>query len=153
MATPTDTPLPLDDTLDFLRILWGIEHGLQRASKRMEAAIGITGPQRLVLRVLKAHPDITAHDLAAVVQLHPSTLTGVLQRLERKGLIARTRDEADNRRVRLRLRPEALPLADRKKGTVESRVRRALARQPARHVAITRNVLAAIAVALEDATA
>ena len=42
----------LDPVLDFMRLLWSIEHGLQRLSKRMEAELGITGPQRLVLRVV-----------------------------------------------------------------------------------------------------
>jgi MarR family transcriptional regulator, organic hydroperoxide resistance regulator len=36
----------LDPVLDFMRLLWSIEHGLQRMSKRMESEIGITGPQR-----------------------------------------------------------------------------------------------------------
>jgi hypothetical protein len=38
----------LDPVLDFMRLLWRLEHGLQSASKQMEATLGITGPQRLV---------------------------------------------------------------------------------------------------------
>src|ERR1043166_5479874 len=50
----------LDPVLDFMRLLWTIEHGLQRMSKRMENVLGITGPQRLVLRVVGRYPDISA---------------------------------------------------------------------------------------------
>src|SRR5689334_23622938 len=48
----------LDPVLDFMRLLWSIEHGLQRMSKRMENEIGITGPQRLVLRVVGQYPGL-----------------------------------------------------------------------------------------------
>src|SRR3954464_6429268 len=79
----------LDPVLDFMRLLWSIEHGLQRLSKRMENEIGITGPQRLVLRVVGQYPDLSARHLAHIVRLHPSTITGVLQRLVSRGLLER----------------------------------------------------------------
>src|SRR5580704_7823727 len=87
----------LDPVLDFMRLLWSIEHQLQSASKRMETAIGITGPQRLVLRVVARFPGISAGELADVVRLHPSTVTGILQRLVQKGLLARDVDPDDSR--------------------------------------------------------
>ena len=48
----------LDPVLDFMRLLWSVEHGLQSTSKRMEATLGITGPQRLVLRIVTARPGL-----------------------------------------------------------------------------------------------
>src|SRR5260370_41656340 len=72
---------PLDPALDFLRLLWAIEHGLQRMSKRMEASLGVTGPQRLVLRIVGRFPGLSAGDLAHILPLPPSTITGILQRL------------------------------------------------------------------------
>ena len=42
----------LDPVLDFMRLLWSVEHGLERMSKRMGNELGITGPQRLVLRIV-----------------------------------------------------------------------------------------------------
>jgi DNA-binding MarR family transcriptional regulator len=41
----------------------------------------------------------TATDIAARIHLSPSTLVGILDRLEEKGLIQRVRDENDRRRV------------------------------------------------------
>jgi predicted ArsR family transcriptional regulator len=76
----------LDPVLDFLRLLWSIEHRLQSTSKRMGTTLGITAPQRLVLRIVSQYPDISAGELAHVVRLHPSTITGILQRLVAKGL-------------------------------------------------------------------
>jgi DNA-binding MarR family transcriptional regulator len=75
-----------------MRLLWSIEHGLQRMSKRMENEIGITGPQRLVLRVVGQFPGLSASELAHIIRLHPSTITGVPQRLVARGLLERQRD-------------------------------------------------------------
>jgi DNA-binding MarR family transcriptional regulator len=146
---PSQDAPALTPTLDFLRLLWRIEHGLQQTSKRMEATLGITGPQRLVLKVVRHFPGLTAGELAHIVQLHPSTITGVLQRLERKGLLRRDRDALDQRRVHLTVRPEARRLADRRKGTVEAAVENVLGRISGEHVAHAREVLTAIADALD----
>src|SRR5262245_27840734 len=64
----------LEGALDFMSLLWGIEHGLQSASKRMEKSLGITGPQRLVLRIVEQFPGLSAKSLARIVHLHPSTI-------------------------------------------------------------------------------
>jgi DNA-binding MarR family transcriptional regulator len=141
--------LALDPVLDFMRLLWGIEHGLQSASKRMETALGITGPQRLVLRIVARFPGLSAGEVARVVRLHPSTVTGILQRLEGKGLLARESDPRDHRRVCLKVRSEARPFTRRSSGTIESAIARALARIPAAHVRHARRVLTAVANALE----
>ena len=50
-ARAPDAP-SLGPTLDFLRLLWELDHALQRRSKRMARALGLTGPQRLVLRIV-----------------------------------------------------------------------------------------------------
>ena len=91
-----------------MRLLWSIEHGLQKMSKRMESELGVTGPQRLVLRVVGRFPGVSAGELAEIVRLHPSTITGILQRLVARGLLERERDRADSRRTRLRLNRRAL---------------------------------------------
>ena len=149
---PSPRPSPsigLDPVLDFMRLLWNIEHGLQRSSKRMEAALGVTGPQRLVLRIVGRHPDLTAGELARLLHLHPSTITGILHRLVRKGLLRRERDRHDTRRVRLRIRPAARAFINVSTGTMESVITRALARIPSARVRHAQDVLSAVADALE----
>jgi MarR family transcriptional regulator, organic hydroperoxide resistance regulator len=141
---------PLDQTLDFLRLLWAVEHGLQRASKRMEASLGVTGPQRLVLRIVGRFPGISAGTLAHIVQLHPRTITGILQRLVRGGLLRREPDPDDNRRVRLRLRPRGEAFTRSSRGTVERAVTQALNGTSGPRVKAARKVLAAVGDALKD---
>jgi DNA-binding MarR family transcriptional regulator len=140
----------LDSTLDFLRLLWTIEHGLQRASKRMEHEIGITGPQRLVLRVVAQFPEISAGEVARVVRLHPSTITGILQRLVTRGLLERKTDPGDTRRARLRLKPAALAYTRVSAGTIEKAVAAALEQAGAANVRAARKVLTAVAARLTE---
>ena len=141
----SDTTFPLDPVLDFLRLLWSIEHGLQRMSKRMESELGITGPQRLVLRVVGQFPGLSAGALAHIVRLHPSTITGILQRLVARGLLERERDPGDGRRARLRLNPRALVYTRNSPGTVEKTVTQALTRVGASEFRAARRVLAEVA--------
>jgi MarR family transcriptional regulator, organic hydroperoxide resistance regulator len=116
----------------------------------MQSTMGITGPQRLVLRIVSRAPGISAGELAHLVHLHPSTITGVLQRLIDKRLLFRERDPVDSRRVRLLVRQQARPLVAPSEGTVEAAVARALKRVPAAHLRHARTVLSTIAAALED---
>ena len=144
------SPWRLDPTLDFMRLLWSVEHRLQSTSKRMEARIGITGPQRLVLKIVEQHPGISAREVAEVVRLHPSTITGILQRLIKKRLLLRGQDPIDTRRVRLRVLPAARRFTRRATGTVEEAVERVLRGMPPTSVQAAREVLNAIASALES---
>ncbi len=144
---------PLDPVLDFLRLLWDVEHRLQSASKHMRTDLGITGPQRLVLRIVSQSPGMSAGELARIVHLHPSTITGIVQRLIDRGLLVRDADPSDSRRVQLRIRGQARQLTRRVDGTVEAAVQRTLTGLPAAHVAHARLVLAAISGALEKNSA
>jgi DNA-binding MarR family transcriptional regulator len=140
----------LGPVLDFMRLLWSIEHGLQRMSKRMEGELGITGPQRLVLRVVGQFPGLSAGELAHIVRLHPSTITGILQRLVARGLLERTRDPGDSRRARLRLRPGARVHTRTAVGTVENTVTQVLKQVGASNVRAARLVLADLAQRLNE---
>jgi DNA-binding MarR family transcriptional regulator len=139
----------LDPTLDFLRLLWSIENCLQSTSKRMAMSLGITGPQRLALRVVARFPGISPKDVADVLRLHPSTITGVLQRLADKGLLSRKRNASDRRRAHLHVTPAAAKFTRGNRSTVEAAVARALRRMPEASVRSARQVLTAIIDELE----
>jgi MarR family transcriptional regulator, organic hydroperoxide resistance regulator len=149
-ATSDAATYPLDPVLDFLRLLWSIEHGLQRVSKRMEGELGITGPQRLVLRVVGQFPGLSAGELAHIVRLHPSTITGILQRLVARRLLERRRDPRDSRRARLRLNARALAYTRTSSGTAEKAVTQALKHAGTSNVRAARRVLADVAQRLSE---
>lgn len=131
--------------LDFMRLLWAVDHGLQRRSKRMEVELGVTGMQRIVIRLIGRYPEIAAGRLAELVHVHPSTLTGVLRRLVERGLVHRERDPDDARRSRFVLLEPGIEIDATQAGTVEAAVRRALARLPSDSVDAARQVLGVVA--------
>nr|WP_275938223.1 MULTISPECIES: MarR family transcriptional regulator [Sorangium] len=132
-----------------MKLLWAVDHGLQSTSKRMEAKMGVTGPQRLVIRIVGRYPGISAGQLAEIMQLHPSTLTGVLKRLQERGIIERRADPKDGRRALLGLTPRGRELDSLRTGTVEAAVRQALKAMPRRKLEAAQDVLAAVAGALQ----
>jgi DNA-binding MarR family transcriptional regulator len=139
---------PLGPVLEFMRLVWAVDHGLQAASKRMEAAIGVTGPQRLVIRLLGRFPGMNASQLAEALRVHPSTVTGILKRLEQRRLVARRPDPRDRRRTFLGLAARGRALDVAVSGTIESAVREVLGGLPAERVDVVREVLSALAEAL-----
>ncbi len=138
----------LGAALDFLRLLWSVDHGLQRRSKRMEAELGVTGLQRIVIRLIGRFPNVTAGRIAELVHLHPSTLTGVLKRLVDRGYIGRQRDSKDGRVARFVLTPAGSRIDKSQAGTVEAIVRKAIAKVDGPKLDGARLVLAAVAAEL-----
>jgi len=134
----------LGPVLQFMRLLWGLDHGLQTASKRMEARLGVTGPQRLVLRLVGRFPGISAGELARLQQIHPSTLTGILRRLQARKLLRRQPDAADARRALLFLTPKGAKVNGRKAATVEEAVERTLRRLDGKAVTGAETALSAL---------
>jgi DNA-binding MarR family transcriptional regulator len=116
----------LPDVLQFMQLLWAVVHGLERTSKHMTAQVGVTGPQRLVLRVVGLFPGLSAGHLASILHIHPSTLTGVLQRLIAQRLLRRVDDPRDRRRAILHLTPRGVRANALRNGTVESAIEAAL---------------------------
>src|SRR5206468_985032 len=101
-----------------------------RASKRMVLTLGVTGPQRLVVRIVGHFPGISAGELAKQMHVHPSTLTGVLDRLERRRLIRRVSDPKDARRSLFRLTAAGERIDGTREGSIEWLVQQVLERTP-----------------------
>jgi DNA-binding MarR family transcriptional regulator len=136
-----ESDVELDGTLEFMRMFWQIAHGLESTSKRMSRTLAVTGPQRLVIRILGQFEELSAGQLARVMCVHPSTLTGVLRRLEERSLIARRRDPEDGRRALFGLTNRGRQIDAVKSGTVEAVVRRVLARASTRQLEAAKALL------------
>ncbi len=134
-----------------MQLLWAVAHGLESASQRMRVSVGVTSPQRLVLRLIAHFGQATPADLAAMLHVDRSSLSGVLARLESAGFVGRTRDPKDGRRAILTLSPRGQALNDWRVGTVEESVRRLLRRLAPDKVAAAREVLGALAQDLDRA--
>ncbi|HVV81847.1 MAG TPA: MarR family winged helix-turn-helix transcriptional regulator [Kofleriaceae bacterium] len=126
----TSATYRLGPGLDFLRRMWQLDHALARLSGRMERTLGVTAPQRLVLRCVGKFPGLGAGDLADLLHLDPSTISSALLRLGRRGLLERRRDPSDRRRVVLRLTAAGLAIDRPITGTAEHAVERLTAEVP-----------------------
>jgi DNA-binding MarR family transcriptional regulator len=142
----------LGPVLEFMRALWALDHALQSASKRMETRLGVTAPQRLVVRIVGRFPGISAGEVAEILHVHPSTLTGVLKRLEARGVVIRRADPKDGRRALLALTARGRQLDALRSGTVEAVVRRVLQRLPSGSVRSARALAEALTAALDGST-
>lgn len=127
-----------------MQALWAVAHGLESTSKRMQETLGVTGPQRLVLRMIGHFEQLSPGELAELLHVHPSSLTGVLRRLEQGNFVKRKRDPKDGRRALLTLTLLGVRLNARGAGTVEEAVRRALLTVGDERISAAREVLDAL---------
>jgi DNA-binding MarR family transcriptional regulator len=68
-------------------------------SRKLVNRYGLTGPQLVVLKVLLDEAPLTVSELARAVNLSQATVTGILDRLEKKAMIQRERSTLDRRKV------------------------------------------------------
>jgi len=115
------------DVLDVMQGLWALAHALEARSKRMHRDLGVTGPQRLLLRVVGESPGCAPGEAARRLSLDPGTVSRLVAGLERSGLTRREVDRLDGRRQRLTLTRRGAALNTNHGGTVEEAVREALA--------------------------
>jgi DNA-binding MarR family transcriptional regulator len=66
-------------------------------SQKMSKQYGLTGPQSLVLRLLIKKGALSSADLSRQMYVTPSNITGIIDRLEKKGLVERIRKKGDRR--------------------------------------------------------
>ena len=102
MKDATDHPSREQDDSCSLRILNAIRQMIRAAdidSRKLAAQHRITSPQLMCLMAVVEQGSTTAIEIARRIHLSASTLVGVLDRLEAKGLILRVRNAEDRREI------------------------------------------------------
>ncbi|KAA5801634.1 MarR family transcriptional regulator [Alkalicaulis satelles] len=74
-------------------------------SRELERETGLTAPQLVLLQALGREAEATPKSLSRAVSLSPPTVTAILDRLERAGLVTRRRSPRDGRSVIAELTP------------------------------------------------
>nr|AVP39748.1 MarR family transcriptional regulator [Methylophaga muralis] len=90
-------------------------------SKYLAKTTGLTAPQILLLQTLRDKGQVTIGELAQEMSLSQATVTTILDRLEKRGLVYRQRSQSDKRKVHAYLTEAAsetlksapIPLQDR----------------------------------------
>lgn len=89
-----------------LRSLRRIIQAVDLYSRKLASQHGLTGPQLVCLREIRRQGPVNPGFLARSVSLTPPTVSGILDRLEVRGLLTRQRRSRDKRQVLVRLTDE-----------------------------------------------
>jgi DNA-binding MarR family transcriptional regulator len=96
---------------------WTLDDQVFAALRRITRAIdvysralleqhGLTAPQLAALQVVGRTQPVPVGEVARSIHLSQATVTGILSRLQQRGLVSRTRDGKDRRSVVAQLTPE-----------------------------------------------
>ncbi len=88
----------ISEIVNSIRLLQGIS---RKQSSEFIRKYRITGPQFGALRIVSLTPGISMHQLGEKLYLHISTVSGIADRLEKRGYIRRERSVEDRRMVQL----------------------------------------------------
>ena len=90
------------ETMQSLRRIF---KAIQDYSHEVSGKFGVTGPQLWALKTISREKSLPLGELSKKMYLDPSTISGVIDRLESKGYVIRDRNQEDRRIVRVRLTP------------------------------------------------
>lgn len=96
-------------TIQHFRI---ILRAMQAHSRFVEKQYGLSSAKLWMLRELHINPGIKVSRLAAVLAIHPSTCSNMLDKLEEKGFLYRERSRTDQRAVHLTLTEKGTKLLE-----------------------------------------
>ena len=83
----------------------------RRITKELARRANLTGPQLTVVKLLETFGDLSLSDLSERIRAQNSTVTGIIDRMEREGLVRRERSKDDRRKILIRLTDKGERLA------------------------------------------
>ena len=95
--------------------LYTVSRLITQAYRPLLEPLGLTYPQYLVMMVLWEQDNQTVGDICRHLMLDTNTLTPMLQRMEREGLLVRTHGISDGRQTLVSLTKKGLHLEERAK--------------------------------------
>ncbi len=83
----------------------------RRITKELARRADLTGPQLTVVKLLEQIGDLSLSELSERIRAQNSTVTGIIDRMEREGLVTRERSKEDRRVVSIKLSAKGRELA------------------------------------------
>jgi DNA-binding MarR family transcriptional regulator len=83
----------------------------RRITKELAKRADLTGPQLTVVKLLEQIGDLSLSSLSEKIRAQNSTVTGIIDRMEREGLVTRERSKEDRRVVYIKLTEKGHKLA------------------------------------------
>lgn len=99
--------------LRILRALRRIMRSVEQYSRQLAVTNQITAPQLICLMEVAGSGPVTATAISRAVHLSPSTVVGIIDRLEEKGWVVRARDTSDRRVVHVAVTEQGKALLER----------------------------------------
>lgn len=96
--------------LDVLKKLRIVIRAAQRHSAWIEKQCGVSGAQLWMLQELEDEPGLRVGEIARRMAIHQTTVSNLLDPLEKRGLVVKTRDPQDQRAVMLALSDQGAAL-------------------------------------------
>jgi len=100
----------VSDIIDNIRRVF---QAVNEYSKKAERETGLTGPQLWAIKVIAEGAPIKVSEIARRMYLHPATVVGILDRLETRELVTRTRSREDRRVVEIEMTDQGRELLTR----------------------------------------
>ncbi len=121
---PTEAGTVLRDpsTRAVLDSIRRIVRALRESSRNTERSVGLGAAQLFVLQRLAGAPPLSINELADRTLTHQSSVSVVVSRLVRGGLVERTRAAEDGRRVEITLTPAGRALLARAPAAAQDRL-------------------------------
>jgi len=107
---------------EIMQSLRRIFKAIQDYSYEVSDKFGVTGPQLWALKTISKNESFPLGELSKKMYLHPSTITGLIDRLEKKGYVERDRDKKDRRIVKILLTPKGKGLVKRAPNPIQGRM-------------------------------
>lgn len=101
MKTPGRNPALIAEAEEILALVRVLRRDLLRNPTEDAEGAGLTGPQVSVMACLVGRGATTLTDLSRMLGMNHSTASGIVDRLQSRGLVRRTQDPADQRRTRI----------------------------------------------------
>lgn len=83
----------------------------RRVTRTVAEQYGLTGSQLVVLKMLEPVGQLSLSDLSARIRAKNSTVTGIIDRMERDGIVLRRRSDEDRRVIHIALTAKGKKLA------------------------------------------
>ena len=94
----------------------------QNYSHEVHREFGITSPQLWALKTISQRRSISLSELGEAMYLHPSSMTGLIDRLEKRGLALRERNQKDRRMINIKLTPKGSALARKSPNPIQGKM-------------------------------
>ena len=124
------TEIPDQISMQIVLRLRQIIQELSKHSKFIQDNYSITIPQLLCLQEIHEHSPISIGALTKIVFMNNSTVTGIVDRLENRGLIRRNRISKDRRKIHLEVTDQGIEFVKKSPTPINERFIRRIKNLP-----------------------